>query len=124
VTFDSSTGNLYVSDTYNYRIVRYTPNATVGTVVAGGNGGGVGTNQLNLPRGLIYDVTTNSLIIANSNANNIVRWVIGTTSWTLLVGSGSGSSGQTAERLQSPKDVIQVFSSFAPIKSTVAQSPG
>jgi hypothetical protein len=41
ITLDESQGLLYVADTFNHRIVRYSLGLPYGTVVAGGNGPGV-----------------------------------------------------------------------------------
>lgn len=102
---DASTGTLYISDAGNHRIMRYLSGASSGTVVAGGNGAGTGITQLNNPRGLHYDASTNSLLIANNLAHNIVRWVIGASSWTLVAGSSSGTVGSTSILLSYPTDV-------------------
>ncbi len=83
----------------------YTLNSTVGTLVAGGNGAGNSSTQLNNPRGLYFDSTTNSLIIANPGANNVVRWVIGASSWTLVAGDINGASGSGSNTLNNPWDV-------------------
>ena len=53
-----NTNSLYVADSGNNRIMRYpanSSNATYGTVVAGGNGPGNATNQLNNPRSVAVD---------------------------------------------------------------------
>ena len=82
--------------------MQFTLSSTVGTVVAGGNGAGTSNTQLSSPRGLYYDSTTNSLLIANSGANNVVRWVIGASSWTLVAGSITGTSGSGSTQLYDP----------------------
>jgi sugar lactone lactonase YvrE len=103
---ESSTGTLYISDTSNHRIVRYLSGASSGTVVAGGNGAGIGSTQLWNPYGFTLDSSSNSLIIVNYNAHNVVRWVLGATSWTLLAGSNSGISGNTALLMNNPLSVV------------------
>ena len=105
ITFDSRTNIFYVSDPVNNRVMGYTLNSTVGTLIAGGNGAGTSTTQLNNPRGLYIDYTTNSLVIANPGANNVVRWVIGASSWTLVAGNMNGSTGNIPTALNSPWDV-------------------
>jgi hypothetical protein len=84
----------------------YTSNSTVGTLVAGGNGAGMNDTQLNNPRGLYFDSSTNSLLIANSGANNVVRWVIGDSNWTLVAGNINGIFGTGSTTLHGPSDVI------------------
>ncbi|CAF1090824.1 unnamed protein product, partial [Rotaria magnacalcarata] len=105
IEMDPTTGTLYISDTWNNRIMRYLVNASSGTVVAGGNGPGTDSTQLNYPMGIYLDVTSNSLYIASYYSNNIVRWVIGATSWTLVAGDINGMSGNSATMLHYPYDV-------------------
>ena len=47
---------------------------TNGTVVAGGNGSGNGTNQLNGPLDVIIDKESDSFIISDTGNNRVVRW--------------------------------------------------
>ena len=86
--------------------MRYLSGASSGIVVAGGNGGGTSNNQLNLPTGVLFESSTSSLVIVNSGANNVVRWVLGASSWTLIVGSINGTSGSTSTLLDSPLSVV------------------
>ncbi|CAF4324046.1 unnamed protein product, partial [Adineta steineri] len=46
--------------------------------------------------------STNSLLIANAQTNCIVRWVLGASSWTLVIGSPTGLSGNTSTLLNQP----------------------
>jgi DNA-binding beta-propeller fold protein YncE len=105
IVLDPNTNTFYVSDTNNNRVMSYTLNSTVGTLVAGGNGAGTSGNQLNNPRGLYFDPNTNSLFIANAGANNIVQWVIGASSWILIAGDINGAAGSGATTLNTPYDV-------------------
>jgi hypothetical protein len=79
--------------------------ASSGTVVAGGNGQGFNNMQLNYPIGLYLDSSSNSLVIANAGANNIVRWVLGASSWTLIAGDPSGTVGATSTMFYHPAGV-------------------
>jgi len=106
VTLDQTSGILYISDTNNHRVMRYLPGASTGTVVAGGNGPGLSNTQLYYPTGIYLDSSSNSLIIANWNNNNVVRWVLGASSWTLLVGNVNGTSGITSTLLYRPEAVL------------------
>ena len=99
---DACSGTLYIADTFNHRVVRYLAGVISGTIVAGGNGAGLGITQLNYPASLYFDSSSNSLMVANTAANNIVRWVLGATSWTLLAGSSSGVFGDTSTLLNYP----------------------
>ncbi|CAF1226061.1 unnamed protein product [Rotaria sordida] len=102
---DPSSGTLYIADQSNHRVMSYIAGASSGTVVAGGSGLGTGITQLNYPVGVYFDASSNSLIIANTGANNIVRWVLGSSSWTLVAGSISGAGGSNATLLNYPVGV-------------------
>lgn len=106
ISLDSSTGTLYIADQSNHRVMSYLASASSGTVAAGGNGFGTTNTQLYYPVDVHFDASTNSLIIANTGANNIVRWVLGATSWTLVAGSASGLSGTSAALLNYPVSVM------------------
>ncbi|CAF1079779.1 unnamed protein product [Rotaria sordida] len=105
VNVDSSSGILYIADTNNHRIMSYASNASIGTLVAGGNGSGTHSYQLYSPYSVHFDSFSNSLVIANYGAHNIVRWVIGASGWTLIAGY-VGSSGSTSMTLLYPTDAI------------------
>ena len=45
-------------------------------------------------------------MIVNAGANNIVRWVIGASNWTLVIGDANGSAGSTSTLLSNPMDVV------------------
>ncbi|CAF4685001.1 unnamed protein product, partial [Rotaria socialis] len=105
ITRDPNTGTLYISDCSNHRIMSYLVNASSGTVVAGGNGSGTNRTQLCYPQAIYLDVASNSLYIANFYCNNIVRWVIGATSWTLVAGDINGKSGNSSTMLHYPYGV-------------------
>jgi DNA-binding beta-propeller fold protein YncE len=106
IALDSNSGTLYIADQTNHRVMRYFSGASTGDVVAGGNGAGTGNNQLSSPCGIYFDSSSNSLIIANFAANNIVRWPIGASSWTLIAGSVNGIGGNTATLLDRPLGVV------------------
>lgn len=92
ITWDSASNTLYISDTDNHKIKSYAFTLSTFTTVVGGVSTETSSTQLSSPRGIYYHASTTSLIIANSGANNIVRWVLGTSSWTLVAGDASGSS--------------------------------
>lgn len=103
---DPNTDTIYISDANNHCIIGYKATTNTSTIVAGGNGAGVGPTQLYGPRGLYFDSSTNSLLIANYGANNIVRWKIGASNWTLVVGSPQGIIGNNSASLNGPWDVV------------------
>ena len=73
-------------------------------MIAGGNGAGAGSTQLFNPYGLIYDSLSNSLLIPNYDIGTIVRWTVGDSQWTLMIGnaSASGGGGSTSMLLNRP----------------------
>ena len=82
--------------------MQYLSGASSGTIIAGGNGAGSGSTQLNGPFGIYLDLTSNNLIIANRGANNIIHWILGASTWTLIAGDSSGSSGTSSTLLNGP----------------------
>lgn len=83
----------------------YANGATTGTMVAGRNISGSNNTLLCNPTGLYFDSITNSILIANFGCHNIVRWMLGATSGTLLAGSIDGSPGNSSGMLFSPRSV-------------------
>ena len=63
---------ILVADSFNHRIVEWELNATVGRLVAGGNGQGNRTDQLTLPWVVIVDKETDTLIICDKT--RLMRW--------------------------------------------------
>ncbi|CAF1271800.1 unnamed protein product [Adineta steineri] len=102
ITLDETQGLFYVADTFNNRIVRYSLNSSVGTVVAGGNGAGQGRNQLNLPSGIYLAKSINALYIADTVNNRIVRWYLGDSEGQTIAGYCNGTAGTTALLLNTP----------------------
>ena len=94
---------IYITDTDNDRIMYYSDGIVSGTLVAGGNGKGVNNNQLYFPSGLYVDMISNSLIIMNRDANNIVRWTLGASNWTLIAGDLNGLASNTSDGFSTPR---------------------
>jgi sugar lactone lactonase YvrE len=65
---------VYVADLSNHRIVEWKRGASIGQVVAGGNGQGSGTHQLSNPHDVIVDKERDSLIICDMGNKRVVRW--------------------------------------------------
>ncbi len=78
---------IVIADQSNHRIMQWKKGGTNGQVVAGGNGGGNGMNQLNGPTDVLIDKETNSLIICDRSNQRVVRWPrrSGTTQGEVLV---------------------------------------
>ncbi|CAF3289583.1 unnamed protein product [Rotaria socialis] len=105
LALNENSSTLYIADTNNHRIMSYASGAIAGTVVAGGNGAGTLNNQLYNPMAVYFDSASNSLVIANTGAHAIVRWVIGAAGWTLVAGY-PGFSGSSPTMLNNPACVI------------------
>ncbi|CAF5004042.1 unnamed protein product [Rotaria sp. Silwood1] len=74
-----------------------------GKTVAGGNGKGDATNQLNDPRGLFVD-DDQTMIIADFENHRIVQWKMGDTNGQVIAG-GKGQ-GNRLDQLKYPTDVL------------------
>ena len=105
LALNPSTNELYILDNGNQRIMSYALGANNGTLIFGGNGSGLSNIQLYYPRGLHFDPFSNSLTIANANANNIVRYVLGASSSTLVAGSMNGTAGTNSTLFNNPNEV-------------------
>lgn len=102
VARDPHTKTLYVADYENHRIMQYRWGQLSGTVVAGGNGPGTNPTQLYYPVAVHLDASSISLFIVNFNAHNVVRWVLGESTWTLVAGSINGTPGSSSTLLRYP----------------------
>lgn len=96
-------GNIYVCDGSNHRVQKWTPGATTGITVAGGNGQGTAANQLKYPNGIFIDGLGNLYISDNLN-HRVQKWAFGATSGVTVAG-GNGQ-GSAANQLNSPKGVF------------------
>ncbi len=56
-----------MADCVNARIMRWSKEATQGSVIVGGNGGGSQSNQLNGPWGLSFDRHGNLYVVDGGN---------------------------------------------------------
>lgn len=63
-----------IADMNNDRIIQYKVGDENGQIIAGGNGRGNQTNQLNRPSDVLVDSITNSLIICDRWNKRIIRW--------------------------------------------------
>ncbi|CAF4720352.1 unnamed protein product, partial [Rotaria socialis] len=74
--FVDTLGTLYVADSWNNRVMRWTQgDKKQGTVVVGGNGEGKGANQFNYPIGLSFDRHGN-LYVADEDNHRVQRFSI------------------------------------------------
>jgi len=73
---DHQQQNIYIADYRNHRIVKWKLDggSDHGQIVAGGNGQGNRTDQLNQPANVILDEKKKSLIICDQGNRRVVRW--------------------------------------------------
>ena len=92
-------GNIYVADTYNNRIQKWAPGATIGVTVAGISSlyGASTPEKLNFPRDLL--VADNGDIFISDT--RVQKWVAGATSGTTVAGF-NGPGGNGPEQLDGP----------------------
>ncbi|CAF1039890.1 unnamed protein product [Adineta steineri] len=90
-------GNIYILDHGNERATKWVPGAVNGTVVAGNNGMGNRSNQLNLPYGFFVDPITLFIWIADTYNSRIVRWESPSTGIIVC-----GSNGTRSDQFYSP----------------------
>ena len=104
ITVDAS-GNIYVGEEASNRVQKFpagSTSATNGTIVAGGNGGGSGTNATSAPLGLHVDASGN-LYVTDFNNNRVEEFPSGSTSATNgTTIAGEPTSGTTAYQLHGP----------------------
>ncbi len=95
VTLDSS-GNLYIADTGNSRVLYYPAGSTIATRVYGQGGsfttntinnGGVSASSLEEPGGVAVD-SSGDLYIADANNNRVLYYPAGSTNATRVYGQG------------------------------------
>ena len=104
-----SLGNLYVSDYGNNRIIKFPSNSTSstnGAIVAGGNGAGISSKQLNGPKNIKFN-SSGELFVADAGNNRIQKFPKNSTSASLAstVAGGFGS-GNSSNQLNNPSDMI------------------
>jgi sugar lactone lactonase YvrE len=102
ITFDAA-GNAYVADTENYRVLKFAPGASFGTVIAGTGSLGNSATELNRPVSVAVDAAGN-VYVADKFNNRIQKFVPGS-----LVGqtvAGMGGWGNGASQLNNPSTVI------------------
>jgi sugar lactone lactonase YvrE len=103
-------GNLYVSDMFNYRIMKYTNTSLasaslpiVGQVVAGGSYG-ISYNQQEYSYGVAVD-TLGNVFVSDYWANRVMKWVPQSTTGALVAGIGNGTAGNGTNQLLYPMGI-------------------
>eukprot|EP00929_Paragymnodinium_shiwhaense_P054002 TRINITY_DN27072_c0_g1_i1.p1 TRINITY_DN27072_c0_g1~~TRINITY_DN27072_c0_g1_i1.p1 ORF type:complete len:660 (+),score=194.94 TRINITY_DN27072_c0_g1_i1:88-2067(+) len=100
--FVAADGQLYVSDTGNHRVQRWDVGAQEGVTVAGGNGCGSNTDQLNHPGG-VWVSSNGTLFVADTGNHRVVKWREGSKAAQVVAG-GCGA-GDGLHQFREPMDV-------------------
>ena len=91
---------LYIADSVNHRIQKWTIGATFGTTVAGTGQLGTGLSQLSYPCTVIVD-SNGSMYITDYGNNRIVRWRLG-ASLGECIAACSGGTGIGSNQIGGP----------------------
>jgi hypothetical protein len=95
-------GDLLVSDSYNHRVMRVTLPAggdeSSAVVIAGGNGMGIGYEQLKYPEGLA--VYGGAVYVCDRSNFRVMKWAFGAT--TGAVAAGFNGNGIALHQLSNP----------------------
>ena len=96
-------GSLYVVDDEKYEVRRYERGESQGTVVAGGNGTGNGTNQLS-NRPYIFVDRDHSVYVSDYGNHRVLKWIKGAKQSIVVAGGEGNGTGLT--QLSNPFGVI------------------
>jgi sugar lactone lactonase YvrE len=104
VAVDQS-GNIYVSQYSCYMVVKWTPNATKGTLVAGQPGiSGSTSTTLSYVRYIHLDEDRSALYVSDTGNNRIQKFIIGGNGTGITVAGGAGA-GANLNQLKSPAGI-------------------
>ena len=101
--FVDEIGAMYIADTNNHRVQKWSYGACSGVTVAGTGTSGTGAGQLNFPVAVVID-SNQFMYIADQSNHRIQRWAPGGCSGECLVGC-SGTSGSGSNLLSSPQSL-------------------
>ena len=94
-----SSQNLYIADTINYRVMRWTNGASSGSIVAGDGTSGSSLNQLSGPYGISIDSNSNVFLAEYSN-HRVTKWALGASSGVVVAGiTGLGGKNNHAHSI-------------------------
>lgn len=97
--FVDSDDNLYVADSYNYRVQKWNPNSILAYTVAGDGNYGTSTSRLGHPMSVFVDQKKN-IYVADLGNHRVVKWAPGAYSGVIVAG-GNGP-GSNSNQLYNP----------------------
>nr|ACD54714.1 NHL repeat containing hypothetical protein RRC374-like protein [Adineta vaga] len=74
VCVSKKTGDIYIADTFNNRIQRWSPGATSGVTIVGSGGLGSNSTMLNAPRGIALNYNETYLYVTDYNNHRVQRF--------------------------------------------------
>ncbi|CAF1535198.1 unnamed protein product, partial [Rotaria sp. Silwood1] len=102
LTMDEN-GSLYVVDYAKHEVRRYRREESKGTVVAGRNGHGKDSDQLNEPYDVFVD-RDQSVYVSDSGNHRVMKWMEGATQGLVVAGGNQQGNGLT--QLSNPAGVV------------------
>lgn len=85
-------GSIYIADTNNHRVIRWTSGSSTGVIVAGNGTNGTSLNQLDYPYGIWVDSNFNVYAVEFNN-HRVTKWAPGASAGVVVAGF-SGLSGK------------------------------
>lgn len=77
-------GVMYILDTGNYRVLRWSPGDTIGTVIVNGRGSGTTLDRIGYSLDLFLDGQYN-IYVSEQNNHRVTKWLNGNNNMSLLV---------------------------------------
>jgi DNA-binding beta-propeller fold protein YncE len=99
--------NVYMSDSNRYRIVKWSPQTNMTTVIAGRtNMSGSTSDRFDHPQGIYVNRNGSFIYVADMWNSRIQKWAQGSREGVTVAGLSDGTAGHDAETLNFPNDVI------------------
>ncbi|CAF3674360.1 unnamed protein product [Rotaria socialis] len=108
IYLDTTGTYLYIADYGNNRVQLWNMSSignianASGITVAGGNGAGIASNQLNGPRAVVVSSKNGAVYVSDTSNNRIQRWAVGASTGSTIAGDPNGLSGSSPSLLNSP----------------------
>ncbi len=104
--FVDASGNIYISDYQFNRVMKWTPGASSGIIVAGQNSSTPVYDSSGLygPEGCWVDASGN-VYVADANNHRVQKWAPGATYGVTVAGQSNGSHGHATNQLFNPAGV-------------------
>ncbi len=77
-------GTMYILDTSNYRVLKWTVGDPLGYIIVGGNGNGAAFTQIGTSYAIFVDNQFNIYVSESSN-NRVTKWLVTNTTAGILV---------------------------------------